>query len=703
MRAAVLFSGRGSNMGALLRAARSNDYPVEYVISITDNESAQGRELAQEAGVKCEYVEGLRAERETQILRLFAEHRVEIVVLAGYMRLLSEEFVERFYGRILNIHPSLLPEFKGLNPQQQAIDAGASESGCSVHLVTAEMDGGPVIGQTVVPVYKDDTADILSERILVEEHKLYPHIVAQYAEYLKANPITDNGLLNIPFSAVKEECGIFACHAVNDALALTIFGLHALQHRGQEGAGIASMHENQIFAHRDAGLVSEVFSKNQTDDMELPGAQMIGHLRYSTAGGKAASNLQPFVMQTRFGPLGLAHNGNLTNADELRLHLMDEGQLFFTDSDSEVFLHLVAQSSHDDLKSAIIEACQQVTGAFSIMVLSTEGIYAARDTLGLRPLCLGKRENQLAIASESTALEATDMSWQFDIEAGELILITPEGDIERTQYAPKKELSAQKFCAFEYVYFMRANSAFNDRYTARVRERIGMQLFHEAPVEADYVVPVPESGIFAAIGYSQSAALPFHFAILKSSYVGRTFIEPQQELRHFGVRLKLSIDRWHIKGKRIILVDDSIVRANTLPKLVQLLKDAGAAEIHVRIAAPTIEYPCFYGVDMPSRKELSAANNSVDEIRDIVGADSLAFVSKEGLRRAIDADSNETIDAGDEIPPRVGTCMACFSGEYPAPLCDQKMQDALVGSEAKYDVKSPGLLFARTRKSGSFL
>ncbi len=700
MRAAILFSGRGSNMEAVLNAAESKDFPIEFVIAATDNSRAKGIQIAQKNGLDVVDIDTSlgKVNSERNLLNILSEKRIELIVLAGYMRLLSAEFVDRFYGRILNIHPSLLPDYKGLNPQLQALEAGEKIAGCSVHIVTADMDGGPVLGQARVPVYEDDTETTLSERILTEEHKLYPRILAEYTSYIAEHPpVTGEGLLKVPFSQVKEECGLFACHGKQDALALTIFGLHAIQHRGQEGVGIASCKKGKIYSHRGIGLVSDVFSKHQIAEVNLPGKQMIGHLRYSTAGGKSGENLQPFVMDTRFGPLALAHNGNLTNADELRAHLMEAGQIFFTDSDSEVFVHLLAQSSSEDLETAIKEACMQATGAFSLLILSDQGIHALRDPLGMRPLCLGTRKDQVAIASESCALEAADMKWEFDINAGEMVHISRDGTIRRQLYTAKKPLVHQNFCAFEYVYFMRANSAFNDRYTARVRERIGMQLCQESPVDADYVVPVPESGIFAAIGYSQASNLPFHFAILKSPYVGRTFIEPEQELRHFGVRLKLSIDRWHIKGKRIILVDDSIVRANTLPKLVQLLKDAGAKEIHVRIASPPIEYPCFYGVDMPSREELSAANHSVEEIRDILGSDSLAFVSVDGLARAIDLKDNETMQSNAEVQPYCGTCTACFTGEYPAALADKKMRKALAGSQAVYDDQGPGLLFAKNR------
>lgn len=696
-KAAIFFSGRGSNMQALLQSCEN----VEFVLALTDNPNAEGIKIAEKHGLALEVLGGTKGEMEAQAERALRQNGIELICLAGYMRLLSASFTERWYGRILNIHPSLLPKYKGLHPQQQALDAGEKTAGCSVHLVSAEMDGGPVIAQAEVPVLAGDNEASLAARILTEEHKLYPKTVDQYADYLAAHPITNDGLLKVPFAAIKEECGIFAIHAEHDALPLTIFGLHALQHRGQEGAGIASIHDGQIYAHRRAGLVGDVFSKNKLENkVHLPGKQMIGHLRYSTAGGKAADNLQPFVMQTRFGQLGLAHNGNLTNSDELRQHLMEAGTIFSTDSDSEVFLHLLAQSPANTLKQAIIEACLQVTGAFSIFILSNEGIYAARDALGMRPLCLGMRDGQIAIASESTALEATDIEWQYDIDAGELLQIKPSGEILREHYTLPKPKLEQRFCAFEFVYFMRANSAFNDRYTARVRERIGMQLFNEAPADADYVVPVPESGIFAAIGYAQLSKLPFHFAILKSSYVGRTFIEPKQELRNFGVRLKLSIDRFQVKGKRIVLVDDSIVRANTLPKIIELLRAAGAREVHVRIAAPMIEYPCFYGIDMPSRAELSAANHSLEELRVLINAESLAFVSTEGLRRAIDARDSEPIEERAPVAPYLGTCMACFTGDYPAPLADTKMQRALEGSNAQYETTSPGLLFANTRRLG---
>lgn len=697
IKAAVFFSGRGSNMEALFDRAQN----VEYVLAFTENSDAKGIEIAKARNVDVIVLSGTKGEMEAQAERELRARHVDLICLAGFMRLFSKSFTDRWYGQILNIHPSLLPKHKGLHPQQQAIDAKDTQSGCSIHIVTAEMDGGPVIAQAVVPIKAGDTADTLAARILFEEHRLYPQVVAQYADHMRTEGKGGEGLLEVPFSAVKEECGIFAIHAEHDALPLTIFGLHALQHRGQEGAGIASIDEDQIYAHRRRGLVGDVFSKNKLENkVNLPGKQMIGHLRYSTAGGKAADNLQPFVMQTRFGQLGLAHNGNLTNADELREHLMDAGTIFSTDSDSEVFLHLLAQSPANNLRQAIIEACLQVTGAFSIFILSSEGIYAARDSLGMRPLCLGMRDGQIAIASESTALEATAISWKFDIDAGELVQVTPEGEIKRDYYAQKRDKLDQKFCAFEYVYFMRANSAFNDRYTARVRERIGMQLFNEAPADADYVVPVPESGIYGAIGYAHSSKMPFHFAILKSSYVGRTFIEPKQELRNFGVRLKLSIDRFQVQGKRILLVDDSIVRATTLPKIIDLLRDADAKEVHVRIAAPMIRYPCFYGIDMPSRQELSAANHSLEELQKIVGADSLAFISMEGLQRAIDAKDSDNIEEGRDVAPYLGTCMACFSGAYPAPLADPKMQKALAGSQAQFETKSPGLLFANTRRIG---
>ena len=684
-------------MAALLQAAPEE---LDFVLGVTDNPQAAGREVARKHGLACELLEGAdKSEREAQLQRLLRRQRVELVLLAGFMRVLSEQFVDAWYGRILNIHPSLLPKFKGLAPQAQALAAGVSYSGASVHVVTSELDSGPVLAQSQVPILANDDAELLAARILRAEHELYPRAAAEYAAYLQQQPPSpEGGLLPVPFSAVKEECGVFACHSPIDALPLTIFGLHALQHRGQEGAGIATIHQGNISAHRRAGLVGDVFSKSALASIDLPGTQALGHLRYSTFGSKDGDNLQPFVMQTRFGPLALAHNGNLTNLDELRSDLLEAGQLFFTDSDSEVFLHLISQSESDDLAEAFAEACLQAAGAFSVLLLTPQGIYAARDPAGIRPLCLGQRAEHIAIASESTALEAADIDWCFDLDAGELVHISLEGKIARQRYAPEVELQQQSFCSFEYVYFMRANSAFNNRYTARVRERIGMQLFREAPALADYVVPVPESGIFAGIGYSQASGLAFHFAILKSAYVGRTFIEPEQSLRHFGVRLKLSIDRWQVRSKRIVLVDDSIVRANTLPKLIELLRAAGAAEVHVRIAAPIIAYPCFYGIDMPSRSELAGAEHSVAEICELVGADSLAFISVLGLARAINANNNADIMSDDAIAPRVGTCTACFGGVYPVALSDQNMRRELADSDAIYSTATPERLFVNPRR-----
>ena len=681
MRTAILFSGRGSNMEALLEAGPKE---LDFVLCATDNPEAGGRALAARHHLPCELLTGDQKERERRLLRLLRRQRVELVLLAGFMRVLSASLVEAWYGRILNIHPSLLPDFKGLNPQAQALAAGVSKSGASVHLVTAELDSGPVLGQAEVPVLPGDDQARLAARILRAEHQLYPRVAAEYAAYLQSNPSGDAGLLKVPYSAIKEECGVFACHSPLDALALTIFGLHALQHRGQEGAGIATIHQGNISVHRRAGLVGEVFGKATVETLDLAGEQAIGHLRYSTVGAKDSANLQPFVLQTRFGPLALAHNGNLTNTDALRSELLVAGQSFFTDSDSEVFLHLISQSQHSELEAAFADACRQATGAFSLLLLSGQGIYAARDPQGMRPLCLGERDGQVAIASESTALEAADMEWRFDLDAGELVHIAPSGALRRSYYVDKLPRPQQRFCAFEYIYFMRANSAFNDRYTARVRERIGMRLWHEAPAPADFVVPVPESGIFAAIGYSQAAELPFHFAILKSSYVGRTFIEPEQSLRHFGVRLKLSVDRWRVRNKSIVLIDDSIVRGNTLPKLIELLRAAGAAEVHVRIASPTIEFPCFYGIDMPWRAELIAHDCGVEDIRRIIQADSLEFISVPGLTRAINANKSEELGDTKPTAERVGICTACFTGDYPVAISDASMQHELAGTRALY-------------------
>ena len=399
-------------------------------------------------------------------------------------------------------------------------------------------------------------------------------------------------------------------------------------------------------------------------------------MRYATCGGDEVANIQPLLQRTRFGSIALAHNGNLTNAASLRADLIEAGQVFQTTSDTEIILHLIARSRAGTVAEALAEALAQVTGAYALAVLAEDALYCVRDPSGVRPLVLGRIEagegagEAWCAASETCALDAVGATLDRDVEPGETVRIA-----DGTLSSSFAEAAPSRFCVFEYIYFMRANSAFRGRHAAHVRERIGARLFRESHEPADVIVPVPESGIHAAVGYAEAARLPFKYGILKSAYVGRTFIEPSASIRNFGVRLKLSVDRAAIEGRRVLLVDDSIVRANTMPKIVDMLRGAGAREVHVRIAAPPFRYPCFYGVDTPRRADLSAAHHSVDEIRALIGCDSLAFISLDGLHRAVGGGE------GDD-----GLCHACFSGEYDVPLVDPAMRDELAGSGAVVNV-----------------
>ena len=488
---------------------------------------------------------------------------------------------------------------------------------------------------------------------------------------------------------LREECGVFAIAGDPEAAAYTALALHALQHRGQEGAGIVTRehrapeppHESAelsggpvpadpplFHARKRPGLVGEVFSADKHALQSLPGDAAVGHVRYATCGGDEVANIQPLLQRTRFGAIALAHNGNLTNAAVLRAELIEAGQVFQTSSDTEVILHLVARSRAATVAEALAEALARVTGAYSLVVLTEDAVHAVRDPSGVRPLVLGRLEDGAWVAaSETCALDSVGARFERDVEPGESVRIA-DGALAST-HAPR---AVSRFCSFEYIYFMRANSAFRGRHAAHVRERIGARLFRESHEPADVIVPVPESGVHAAVGYAEASGVPFKYGILKSAYVGRTFIEPSAATRNFGVRLKLSVDRAAIEGRRVLLVDDSIVRANTMPKIVDMLRGAGAREVHVRIAAPPFRYPCFYGVDTPLRADLSAANHSVDEIRALIGCDSLAYISLDGLKRAVGGGENDT-----------GLCHACFSGEYDVPLVDDAMRDELAGSGAR--------------------
>ena len=471
---------------------------------------------------------------------------------------------------------------------------------------------------------------------------------------------------------LREECGVFGVWGCPEpALPYAILGLHALQHRGQEGVGIVTHHDGELFAQLDHGLVGDVFSAGRVDPATMPGNAAIGHVRYATSGTGSAKNLQPILQRTKRGPLALAHNGNLTNADKIRAALLKQGSLFHTDSDTEVAMHLITRSAAEDNIDAIDDALSQIEGAYSFVLLSPQAMIGARDPYGMRPLTLGKLGEMFILSSESCGIEAEGGQVIRDIEPGELVIIDQHG--VRSRRLSHGEGKPSKLCVFEYIYFMRPHTIFNDRHAATVRQRIGAKLFEESHEESDIIIPVPESGVHAAVGYAEAAGLPFRWAIQKSPYVGRTFIEPTQSIRQFGVRLKLSVDREWIEGRRVTLVDDSIVRSTTMKKLIELVRAAGAKEVHIRISSPPFAFPCFYGIDTPDSSELVASTHSVEQICELIGADSLAYISPTGLRAAV----NHGHEATD-------FCDACFTGNYPVALVDQRMQDKLSGTAASF-------------------
>jgi amidophosphoribosyltransferase len=458
---------------------------------------------------------------------------------------------------------------------------------------------------------------------------------------------------------LHEECGVFGIFDGANAAAHTALGLHALQHRGQEAAGIVSFDGKQFYSHRALGLISDNFSSAAIID-KLLGHMAIGHTRYSTTGETLLRNVQPLFAEFTFGGLAIAHNGNLTNAMQLRRDLIKSGSLFQATSDTEVIIHLMARSKATSIEDRLADALKQIEGAYSLVCLTNEAIIGVRDPLGVRPLVLGKLDSAYILASETCALDIIGAQLVRDIEPGEIIIISKEGTRSIKPFAPQKE----RFCIFEYIYFARPDSLINNRNVYEVRKKIGQELAREMPVKADLVVPVPDSGVPASIGYAAASGIPFELGIIRNHYVGRTFIEPTDHVRHLGVKLKHNANQAMIKGKRIVLVDDSIVRGTTSKKIVSMVRDAGAKEIHVRIASPPTTHSCYYGVDTPERAQLIAALHDVNEMCRLIGADSLAFISIDGLYRAM----NEA--RRDNKSPQF--CDACFTGEYPIELTDQK-------------------------------
>lgn len=448
------------------------------------------------------------------------------------------------------------------------------------------------------------------------------------------------------FDTFNEECAVFGIFNHPEAANMTYLGLYALQHRGQESAGIVSSNGEDIYLEIAMGLVADIFDADRLS--RLPGHIAIGHTRYSTWGESQLRNAQPIAIDYARGSLALAHNGNLVNADLLRKELEGGGSIFRSTMDSEVIVHLIARSTRDQLVDRVIEAVEQVRGAYSLAIMSKKELIGARDPFGFRPLCLGKIGDSYVLASETCALDLIEAEYLRDIEPGEILLINKDG---LTSYFPFPRVQLAQ-CIFEFVYFSRPDSIIFNHSVHEVRKSLGQKLAKESYVSADIVVPVPDSGVPAALGYAEESGIPFEMALIRNHYVGRTFIEPQQSIRHFGVKVKLNPIRRLLEGRRVVVIDDSIVRGTTSRKIIKMVRQAGAKEVHMRISSPPTTHPCFYGIDTPTRRELIASSHSVEEIRRYITADSLQYLSLEGLLSAVRPYQNDY-------------CTACFTGKYP--------------------------------------
>ncbi|WP_066554437.1 amidophosphoribosyltransferase [Croceicoccus bisphenolivorans] len=457
---------------------------------------------------------------------------------------------------------------------------------------------------------------------------------------------------------LREECGVFGVIGARDAAAVTALGLHALQHRGQEAAGITSFDGNEFYSRRGTGHVAENFSTGEAL-AQLPGEMAAGHVRYSTTGGAGLRNVQPLYADLASGGFAIAHNGNISNAMHLRADLVRKGAIFQSTSDTEVIIHLVATSRYPTMLDRFVDALRLVEGAYSLIVMTNNGMAACRDPLGIRPLVMGKMGDATVFASETVALDIVGAKFEREVEPGELIEVDFDGSVRSHRPFGKP---ASRPCIFEHVYFSRPDSISGGRSVYSVRKAIGQQLAIESPADADIVIPVPDSGVPAAIGYAQESGVPFELGIIRSHYVGRTFIQPSDGQRHSSVARKHNANRALVEGKRIILIDDSIVRGTTSLKIVQMMRDAGASEVHMRIASPPTMHSCFYGVDTPERSKLLAARMDTEAMRSFIQADSLAFVSIDGLYRAVGESERKA-----KCPQY---CDACFSGEYPTSLTD---------------------------------
>ncbi len=466
---------------------------------------------------------------------------------------------------------------------------------------------------------------------------------------LTTNPFDDDKL--------REECGVFGIINSDSASALAALGLHALQHRGQEAAGIVSFDGAHFRAHHAMGLIAENFGSEKIIS-QLSGSAAIGHVRYATTGEGALRNVQPLFADFDFGGFGLAHNGNLTNAYTLHKDLVRRGCLFRSTTDTEVIIHLMAMSRQANVVDRFVEALKQVEGAYSLVAMAQGKLMGVRDPYGVRPLVLGRLGDSWVLASETCALDIIGATYERDIEAGELVVLdgTSLQSIKPFNKTPKR------FCIFEYIYFARPDSVMDGHSVYNARKQIGVELAKESPVQADIVVPVPDSGVPSAIGYASQSCIPFELGIIRNHYVGRTFIQPTDRIRHLGVKLKHNANREFIEGKRVVLIDDSIVRGTTSVKIVEMIRNAGAKEVHVRISSPPTKCSCFYGIDTPEKEKLLAHRYNVEEMAKFIGADSLAFISIDGLYRAVGEKGRNN-----ESPQY---CDACFTGEYPIRLVD---------------------------------
>jgi len=481
---------------------------------------------------------------------------------------------------------------------------------------------------------------------------------------------TDHWPLATDSDKLREECGVVAIFGHAEASKLAYLGLYALQHRGQESAGIAASDGERLRLHKAMGLVADIFNADALARIE--GSLAIGHTRYSTSGDSALLNAQPIMVECSKGKIALAHNGNLTNAQEIRAGLEQQGSIFQTTSDTEVIVHLIARSREQTLADAVADSLRRVEGAFSLVMLTPDRVFAARDPRGFRPLVIGhiaaqgpNKTDSVVFASETCAFDLIGAIYDREVKPGELVIVGPEGVHSRFYSAQQPQSS----CIFEHVYFSRPDSTVFGRAVQESRDAMGRQLAIEAPVDADIVVPVPDSGVTAAMGFAHESGIPLQMGLIRNHYVGRTFIEPEQRVRDFGVKLKLNPVRNVLAGKRVVLIDDSIVRGTTSKKIVRMVRDAGAKEVHMRISCPPTISPCYYGVDTPSKDHLIAANKTVEEIRQYIGADSLAYLSLEGLRTAV----------GDSDPRTY--CTACYTGKYPTKIVDvEEIAPAMVST-----------------------